>query len=91
MQERFDETIPACREAMQERTRERGPFRWAQTQEKLAFVYRALFDKTREPHHLGNKLGAVSGALEDFREAKAAFYIEKAERLPQQILASSFE
>ncbi|MGH6847547.1 MAG: hypothetical protein ACREC0_08945 [Methylocella sp.] len=53
----------------------------------LALVYRALFDKDHLPRHLDDALEAADRALEEFRNAKAAFYIEKAERERQTILA----
>jgi len=43
---------------------------------------------TREPRYLDDALGAVGGALEEYRKANAALYIEKAERLREQILAA---
>ena len=92
---RLEEAVSAYREALQEFTRERVPLEWAATQNNLALVYRALFDKERQPRHLDDALEAVDGALEEFRKAKAAFYIEKAERQREnprgerQIIAAS--
>jgi hypothetical protein len=73
---------------LKEFTREGAPLDWATTQESLASVYRALFDKTREPYYLDDALGAVEGALDEYHKAKATFYIETAERLRQQIVAA---
>ena len=53
----------------------------------LALVYRALFQKDHQLRHLDDALAAADGALEEFRKAKAAFYIEKAERQRKEILA----
>ena len=50
-------------------------------------VYRALFDKDHQLRHLDDALEAVDGGLEEFRKAKAAFYIDKAERQRGEILA----
>jgi hypothetical protein len=61
---------------------------WAQTQEKLALVQLAYFKKNREPGQLDEALEDVGGALEEYRKAKAAFYIERAERVRARILAS---
>jgi hypothetical protein len=61
---------------------------WAQTQEKLALVQLAYFKKNREPGHLDEALENVGGALEEYRKAKAAFYLERAERVRARILAS---
>ena len=63
------------------------PFVWAQTQDNLARVYCAFFDKDHQPRHLDDALEAVDGALEEYRKANAPFNIEKAERLREQILA----
>jgi predicted negative regulator of RcsB-dependent stress response len=41
-----------------------------------------------EPRHLDDALEAVDGALEEFRKAKADFYIEKAEQIRGDILAA---
>ena len=71
---------------LQERTRARIPFLWAQTQENLALIYRALFDKDPQPCHLDVALEAVDGALQEYRKANADFYIEKAERLRETTL-----
>jgi hypothetical protein len=66
----------------------RAPLRWAGTQQNLALVYRALCDKDHQPRHLDDALEAVDGALEEFRKANAAFYIAKAERQREKILAA---
>ena len=58
------------------------------TQYNLALVYRALFDKDHQPRHLNDALEAADGALEEFRKAKADFYIAKAERQRAEILAT---
>ena len=84
----YEEAVSAYHEALKELTRERVPLEWAQTQESLASVYRALFDKTREPYYLDDALGAIEGALDEYHKAKAAFYIEMAERLRRQIVAA---
>jgi hypothetical protein len=73
---------------LQELTRARVPLDWAMTQMNLALVYRALFDKDHQPRHLDDALGAADGALEEFRKAKAVFYIDKAERQRKNILAA---
>ena len=86
--ETLTKAVEAYREALKERTRDRVPFLWAQTQENLAIAHSALFDKTREPSHLDDALGAVGGALEEYRKAEAAFYINGAEDLRQKILAA---
>jgi hypothetical protein len=84
----LEEAVTAVREALQERTRERVPLYWAMTQNNLALVYRALFDKDNQPRHLDDALEAVDGALEEFRNAKADFYIDNAERVRGEILAA---
>ena len=63
------------------------PLDWAFTQMNLALVYRALFDKDHQARHLDDALEAADGALEEFRKAKADFYVEKAERQRREILA----
>jgi hypothetical protein len=83
--------VDAYREALKELTGERVPLEWAQTQANLALVYRALYEKTCKPRYRDNALKAVSGALEEFHKAGAAFYIEKAERLRGEILAMKQE
>jgi hypothetical protein len=72
---------------LQEFTREQVPLQWAMIQHNLASVYRALFDKDHQPHHLDEALEAADGALEEFRKANATFYIEKAESQRGKILA----
>ncbi len=84
---RLEEAVAAYREALQEKTRARMPLQWAQTEENLALVYRALFDKDHQPRHLDDAIEAVEGALDEYRKANAAFYVEKAERLREKILA----
>jgi len=85
---RLEEAATAFREALQERTRERVPLEWAQTQENLALVHGALYDKDHQPSHLDPMLEAVDGALEEYRKANAAYYIEKAEHLREMIIAA---
>jgi tetratricopeptide (TPR) repeat protein len=84
---RFEEAVVAYRDALQEQSRARVPLDWAMTQMNLALVYRALFDKDHQPRYLGDALKAADGALEEFHKAKAAYYIERAERERGQILA----
>ena len=85
---RLEEAVAAYREALKENTRARVPLDWAMTQMNLALVYRALFDKDHQPRHLDDALEAADGALEEFRKANAAFYIDKAERQRREILAA---
>jgi hypothetical protein len=54
----------------------------------LVQVHIALFNKDRQPHHLDDAREAIDGALEEFRKANAAFYIEKAESQREAILAT---
>ncbi|MGH6842267.1 MAG: hypothetical protein ACREDV_09295 [Methylocella sp.] len=54
----------------------------------LALVYRAFFDKDHQPRRLDDALAAVDGALEEFRKANAAYFIENAGRLREAILAA---
>ncbi len=84
----LDEAVVAFHEALKEWTRARVPPQWAMTQHNLALVQLVLFRASCEPRHLDDALEAVIGAIEEFREAKADFYIEKAERLRGQILAA---
>ena len=64
---------------------------WAQTEEKLALVQLAYFKKNREPGHLDEALENVGGALEEYRKAKAAFYLERAERVRARIARPELE
>jgi hypothetical protein len=57
------------------------------TQYNLSLVYRAFFDKDHQLRHLDDALEAADGALEEFRKANAAFYIDKAEHQRAEILA----
>ncbi len=85
--EKLEEAAAAFREALKERTRQQSPLNWAFTQMNLSMIYRALFDKDRKASHLNDALEAVDGALEEFRNANAAFYVGEAERQRQKILA----
>jgi tetratricopeptide (TPR) repeat protein len=85
---RLKEAVAALHEAQEERTRADTPFLWAQTQEKLALAHLALFDKGGEPSHRDDALNAIGGALEEYGKVKAVFYIEKATRLREKILAA---
>jgi len=85
---RLEEAVAAHREALQELTRAGVPLQWATTQMNLAAVYTRLFDKDHQPRHFDDALEAVDGALEEFRKRKAAFYIDKAERVRGEILAA---
>jgi len=85
---RLEEAFSALHEALEERTREDTPFLWAQTQEKLALAHFTFFAKSGEPSHRDDALNAITGALGEYGNAKAAFYIEKATRLREKIYAS---
>lgn len=85
---RLEEAAAAYRQALEENTRVRVPFLWAQTQENLASVYLTLFRKDHQPFQLDAAREAVNAALEEFCKAEAQFFIEKAERLRQEILAA---
>ena len=85
---RLDGAVSAYREALQENTRQRAPLEWAATQHNLALACRALFNKDHQPHHLDDALEAADGALEEFRKAKADFYIEQASRLRENIITA---
>ena len=85
---RLEEAVAAYREVLEKWTRESVPFLWAQTQENLALVYRALYNKDHQPSYPDAALEAIDGALVEYRKANAAFYIEKAKRLREQFLAA---
>jgi hypothetical protein len=51
-------------------------------------VYGAFYNRDHQLSHLNAALKAVDGALEEFRKANAAFYIDKAERVREKILAA---
>jgi hypothetical protein len=86
----LDEAVAILHEALTARTREDTPFLWAETQEKLASAHFALFDKSGDPNHRAAALDAIGGALDEYRRVSAAFYIEKATRLRDKILAATF-
>ena len=79
--------MAALHEASKERTREDTPFLWAETEENLALAHFALFNKGNGPTHRNDALNAIDGALEEYRKAKAAFYIDRAAGLREKILA----
>jgi tetratricopeptide (TPR) repeat protein len=85
---RLDEAVTAFREALQERTRARVLLQWAATQLNLALVHITFFYTDHQQRHFDDALEAVDGALEEYRKAKAVFYIERAERLREKILAA---
>jgi hypothetical protein len=82
----LEEAVSTYREVLQENTR--APLDWAMTQNNLGLVHIAFFNKDRQPRHLDDALEAVDGALEELRQANAAFFIDKAERLREIILAA---
>ncbi|WP_036259396.1 hypothetical protein [Methylocapsa aurea] len=86
--EKLKEAVAAFRLALKGRALARAPLQWAQTQENLALAYLALFNKTGEPAHFDNALAAISAALNGYRKAKAPTYIEKANRLQEEIFAA---
>ncbi len=85
---KLEEAVAAYHEALQERTRERVPFLWAQTQENLATVHLAIYNKDSQPRHLDAALEAVDGALDEYRKANAAYDVGTAESLREKILAA---
>jgi hypothetical protein len=85
---RLEEAITAFRQALQEFTRTHLPLRWARTQENLALVHVAFFNKDPQPRHLDAALEAVNGALQEYRKANATYDIGTAERLREKILGA---
>ena len=82
------EAIAAYREALEENTRVRVPFLWAQTQENLASVYLAHFRDVCQTCQLDAALEAVNGAWKNICRAELQFYIKKAEGLREAILGA---
>lgn len=59
------------------------------TQNNLAKAHLAFFEMNRKLlHHVDEAINAVDRALNVYRESEAAFLIEKAERLREEILAA---
>jgi hypothetical protein len=83
---RLEEAVAAFREALQERTRARAA-PMGTDPANLAVVYRAFFAKTGKQIHLDDALEAVGGALDEYHNAKSAYYIAGAERLRAELLA----
>jgi len=86
--ERLAEAVKVHREALQERSRIRGPVKWAETQVNLSLALLTLFQRDRKPRYLDDALGAIDGALEEFRKAQASSCIKMAERQRENILAA---
>jgi len=87
---RLEGAVIAFRAALEEITRERAPFLWAQTTENVALVEAALGEKTGDRGRFRAALAACEAALAEYRRAGAAFYIEKTTRLRDQ-LSSEFD
>ncbi len=83
---RLEEAVVAYRASLEERTRESAPLQWARAQHNLAIVLLVLFDRTSNRPFVNGALEAVNDASEEFRKAKAAYEIDKAERLRAEVL-----
>jgi tetratricopeptide (TPR) repeat protein len=84
----LEEAIAAFGEALMELTRERAPLDWAKTQHNLASAHLVFFVKDPDflnPHHLDDAFEAINGAIEEYRKANAASFIETAEKSRGQI------
>jgi hypothetical protein len=46
------------------------------------------YNKDHQRSHLDEALDAIDGALEEYRKANAAFYIDNTERLRQKVFAA---
>ena len=71
--------MAAYRAALEERSRERVPLDWAMTQNNLGTALTRLGERESGTARLEEAVAAYRAALEVFREAQAAYYIQKAE------------
>ena len=76
---RLQEAVAAYRAALEERSRERVPLDWAMTQNNLGTALTRLGERESGTARLEEAVAAYRAALEVFREAQAAYYIQKAE------------
>ena len=77
---RFEEAVAACREALEERTRERVPFDWAVTQNNLGAALFRLGEREGSAARLEEAVAACREALSVFKESGARHYEEEASR-----------
>ncbi|KVC50325.1 hypothetical protein WI72_26770 [Burkholderia ubonensis] len=80
----LQEAVTAYREALKERTREKVPLDWALSQYALGTALMVLGERTSDPARLGEAVRAYEAALVIFREAKADYYIQLADRNLQE-------
>ena len=83
---RLEEAVTAYRAALKEYTRERVPLQWAITQNNLAGVFEALFDRTGKRSLLNDALEHLERAISVFSEAEASHYFSVAGRIKAHIL-----
>jgi tetratricopeptide (TPR) repeat protein len=82
---RLEEAVAAFREALKERTRKRVPLGWAMTQNNLGNVLQSLgrrqaaADKAKGCAALEAAREHFAAALEEFRKAGAAYYVDMVE------------
>ncbi|MGB9367117.1 MAG: tetratricopeptide repeat protein [Xanthobacteraceae bacterium] len=81
----FNKSLEAFHLALQERTRERAPYGWAQTQENLAGAHFSIAKRSRRQADAVAANGAISAALEIYREGNADYDISTAECLQDAI------
>jgi tetratricopeptide (TPR) repeat protein len=78
---RLEKAIAAYRSALEERTRERVPLQWAMTQVNLAEALTAFADKINDIKLAADAIAALNAALDIFRKANHAPYLEEAQRI----------
>jgi tetratricopeptide (TPR) repeat protein len=73
---RLEEAVLAYRLALEERTRDRVPLRWAMTQNNLGIALRTLGERESGTARLEEAVAAYDGALEIFLVSHASYYEE---------------
>jgi len=76
------QAVAACTEALKERTRDKVPLDWAETQNNLGNALRALGERQSNPTLLQQAIGHCNAALEVFRASKATYYLTMTEENP---------
>jgi hypothetical protein len=65
----LEEAVAACREALKEFARERGPLQWATTQNNLGGALATVGERTRDALKLREARESIAAAFEVFMQA----------------------
>ena len=88
---RLEEAVAAYRAALEERTRERVPLRWAYSQQGLANALAALAKRQNNADLMEQALQSLRGAVEAYQQAGEGYWLPIAQKRVTEMQAELIE